>query len=520
MKTYSQRSIGDSSSLPELRQSQLKSITLLAMCLALFMALLDDTAINIALTKIQTNLGVSISGLQWILNSYSLSFASLVLPSGTLGDKFGRKRVFLTGLGIYTAASLICGLAPSLGFLILGRTLQGIGAAALLPISLSIITNAFPEPTEKTKAIGIWSAVSGIALIAGPVLGGFLVDTLGWQSIFYLNIPLGGLAFWITYRYIKDTFEPSRQSLDIWGFLLSAIFLSALVYRLTANIPGGWQSSQSLGLLGIAGLSLTAFFIVESRCSYPMLPLPLFRNPTFAVVNLVQLLLGFNLVSLLFIFSLFFQQVQGYSASETGLRFLPLNVAFIIVSFVSGWLVTRLGWRFTIAIGLVFTSVATLSFLQIDADTQYWSFWKSIVLLGTGFGLAVSPLTTVAMSSASPNQAGITSSLLNTDMRLGGVLGIAIQGTILKSKITWELSQLLEKFRVSPSLKNDVIDTVLRQGVQDSETLPKIISALALKESFSHSFVSGLHTAVLISGFIQLIGAVLILAFVKVKFKG
>ncbi|MCC5632405.1 MFS transporter [Nostoc sphaeroides CHAB 2801] len=229
-----------------MNRDRIKAVTLAAMCFALFMANLDDTVMNMALPKIQISLNSGVSGLQWILNAYTLSAAGIMLPSGTLGDIYGRKRVFLTGLVIFTIASLICGLAPNLSILITGRTLQGIGAAALVTGSLSIIADTFPEPKEKAKALGIWAAVSGLALVAGPALGGLLVDTLGWQSVFFLNLPLGAIAFQVTSRVVKESKDPSKQRLDVPGLLLSVIFLASLTYTLTQGNAGLWRYRRSL----------------------------------------------------------------------------------------------------------------------------------------------------------------------------------------------------------------------------------------------------------------------------------
>lgn len=426
-----------------MNRGRVKAIILGAMCFALFMANLDDTVMNVALPKIQTSLDSGVSGLQWILNAYTLSAASLVLTSGTLGDIYGRKRVFLAGLVIFTIASFICGLAPNLGILIAGRTLQGIGAASLVPSSLAILADTFPKPDEKAKAIDIWSAVSGIALVAGPVLGGLFVDTLGWQSVFFLNVLLGAIAFVVTSRILRESKNPSQQRLDVPGLVFSVVLLASLTYALTEGNAGVWRSPLLVLLLVVAGLSLLGFLVIESRSSHPMLPLHLFSNPTFAIVNVVSVLVFFTLVSLLFIFSLFLQQVQGYSAAAAGLRFLPLNGAFVIASLVSGWFAARLGWRFAITAGLLLAGVATFSFIGISADTEYGAIIWKLVLSGFGGGLTLAPLAAVAMSCTPPTQAGIASAVLNTSNRLGGVLGVALQGTIFTQRLASDLARSL-----------------------------------------------------------------------------
>ena len=292
-----------------------------AMCLALFMTNLDGTVVDVALPQIQRSLGASLLGLQWILNAYALPVASLLLLGGTLGDLYGRKQVFGVGLVIFTLASLGCGLAPNLTILIGGRSLQGIGAAALIPLSLTIVTDTFPDPQQRTKAIGVWTAVSALALVAGPVLGGVLVDTWGWRSLFFLNVPLGAIALIMACRAVPAS-RVSTQDIDWLGLLFSIVLLASLTYALTEGSAGAWRTPRVLWLLGVAGLSAIAFVVVESRSDRPFFPLYLLRS-SFAAINLVPVLVFFTSGSLLFIFSLFFQQVQGMTAAAAAMNYVP-----------------------------------------------------------------------------------------------------------------------------------------------------------------------------------------------------
>ncbi|MDZ8188315.1 MAG: MFS transporter [Nostoc sp. ChiSLP02] len=496
-----------------------QAIALLVMGLALFMANLDDTVMNVALPKIQISLGSDLSQLQWILNAYTLTAASLILTSGTLGDIYGRKRIFLTGLVVFTIASIICSLAPNLGILIAGRTFQGIGAAVLVTISLSILTEKFPEPKQRAKALGIWAGISGIALVAGPVLGGLLVDNLGWQSVFFLNVPLGAVVFWLTSRVIRESKNPGKQRLDVPGLVLSIVLLASLTYALTEGNAGLWRSPLIVFLLAMAGLSLLGFLLVESRSSHPMLPLHLFNNPTFAVVNIVSVLVFFTLVSLLFIFSLFLQQVQGYSAAATGVRFLPMNAAFVIASLCSGWFAARLGWRFGIATGLLLAGMAALSFIQVNADTEYGAIWWKLILCGFGAGLTLAPLTAAAMSTVAPTQTGIASGILNTSNRLGSVLGVALQGTILTQRLASDLRRSLSAWDLPSNLKQQLIVDALHGAAKVPSDLPGSISEVDLEQAINNAFVSGLHAAILVASFALLTGAFLILVFVQPTFK-
>lgn len=497
--------------------NQVKAVTLGAMCLALFISNLNDTVMNVALPQIQVSLDASVSQLQWILNAYTLPIASLVLPSGTLGDIYGRKRIFLGGIVLFTLASVICGFADNLSILLVGRTIQGIGAAALIPASLAILVDTFPDPKEKAKAIGIWSAVSGLALIAGPILGGLLVDTIGWQSVFFLNLPLGIITFRITSRFVRQVAKPTKQTLDLPGMILSTLMLASVVFILTeGNFDQLWRSP--LILLGVAVVSV-AFLWVESRSPHPMLPLPLLGDSAIATVNIVIILLYFTMFSLLFIFNLFLQQVQGYSATAAGIRFLPMNLAFIVATFGSGWIAVRLGWRLTIAIGLTVVAVINFSFTQIGADTAYSSFWGQLVLAGFGGGLTISPLTAAAMSCVPTTKVGVASAILNSSVRIGGVLGIALQGSILSQRLAADLRRSLAAFDLSPQLQEQLIAKALHQGINTTTTLPPELSAVAWQQAFGNAFVAGLRTNVFLASALLLVGVGLILAFLPSNLK-
>jgi MFS transporter, DHA2 family, methylenomycin A resistance protein len=497
-----------------INRSRFKAITLLAMCFALFMAQIDGTVVNVALPKIQSSLGSNVSGLQWIANADSVLVATLVLMSGTLSDIYGRKRTFLTGVVICMIAAIICGFAPNLGILIAGRFLQGIGNAALIPTSLAILAGTFPNPKEKTKAISIWSAVSGLALIAGPVLGGVLVDTLGWQSVFFINLPLGAIAFWLTSSFVRESKYQRHGHLDVPGSLLSIVFLALFTYAIIEGNAGFWRSPLIILLLTLAGVSLLGFLAIESHSSHPMLPLKLFKNPTFTIVNVVSVLVFFTVASLLFIFSLFLQQVQGYSAVAAGLRFLPMNIAFVSAAFISGLLATRLGWRLTIAIGLMLAGIATMLFLRIRAGIEYEAIVLSLIISGFGCGLTLAPIAAAAMSSAPPTHAGIASAVLNTSNAIGGVLGIAVQGTILKQWLASDLARSLSAWNLPANLQNQLIADVLQNGAKVPSHLPANITPSALHQAINSAFISGLHATVVVASFTLFTGALLILAFV------
>lgn len=506
MKSTSDSTLPSTAVQSSTASNRSKAIALGAMCLALFTAVLDDTVMKVALPQIQMGLDAPVSGLQWILNAYTLPVACLVLPCGTLGDIYGRKRVFLAGLMLFSLASLLSGLAFNLPILISGRILQGIGAAGLIPTSLAIVVDTFPDPQEQAKAISFWTAVSGLALLAGPLLGGILVDAWGWQSVFLINLPLGILTFWTTFRFVRLRTRPTYHQLDGPGIVLSIVLLASLTIALTNG--NGW----SPWFLGITCLSLISFVIVESRSVYPMLPLRLFKNVTFSVVTIVNVMMFFTLVSSLFIFSLFLQQVQGYSAAAAGLRFLPLNGAFIFASFISGWLASKLGLRFTIASGLILAGAAMLSFVHISPDTAYGTVAWKLILSGFGGGLTVSPLAAAAMGATPAVHAGTAAAILNITTRLGGVLGIALQGTLLTQQLASDLRQRLSNWNLSLQLRDQIVADALHNVAIPPQNLPTGIDVESIHWAMQSAFVSGLHTTAAVGGLVLLAGSSLMLA--------
>jgi DHA2 family methylenomycin A resistance protein-like MFS transporter len=509
----------DSNSAISLPSERTKTITLAAMCLVLFMTNFDGTATDVALPKIQQTLGADVGELQWIINAYNLPVASLLLPSGTLGDTYGCKRIFLIGLSIFTIASALCGFAPNLELLLVGRTLQGIGAAALMSLSLTILTATFPKPAEKAKVIGIWSAISALALVAGAGLGGLFIDMLGWHSIFLANVPLGILTLSLSAGVIQQPRAFSQQKLDVLGLGFSTIAIASLTYVITEGSAGAGLSPQQLLWIGVTGVSFLGFWLAEARNPSPLLPLSLLKNSTFMVVNLAQAFVFFTSASLLFMFSLFLQQVQGYSATAAGVCFLPMNTAIIVASFGSGWIAARWGWRFPVISGLTMAGVAILALTHIHAGSSYGQILWNLVLSGLGGGLAIAPLTSAAMSVIPPLQEGIASAVCNIGIQFGGILGIAVQGAVFSHQFTIELQQSLQAWKMPTNLQDQIIRKTLHNLADIPSNLPDSISLLALHQAIKNAFVSGLHATLFIAGFTLLAGSVLILLFVPAKLK-
>lgn len=488
-------------------QRRVKLITLGVMCFSLFMVMLDNTVVNVALPTMQRHFGSGISGLQWIVDGYILLFASLMLTGGTLGDIYGRKRLFTIGLVIFTAGSALCGLAPSLFVLIGGRALQGVGAAALMPGTLSILTNTFPDRRERAQALGIWAGVSGLALALGPMVGGIMVDTLGWQSIFFLNLPIGVLALVLAAWLVPESSNPAGRRLDLPGQLLAIIGLSSLTYALIEANNYGWGSAPIVGLFVVAAISFAAFVVVERRTVSPVLQLHFFRNPTFAGANLVAFLISFGFFAMLFFLTLFWQEVQGYSAAQAGVRSLPLTVAVMASAIVSGRVVGRIGSRVPMTLGMALLGTGILLLLTVQVSTSYGSMWWILVILGVGNGLVMSPMTAAVMGTVPPARAGMASATTSTTREVGGVFGIAFLGAIVTHRFVSELRAGLERLALPAPLRERIVEAA-GHGPQAGGTVPQGLPAAAIRDVVDRSFVSGIHTALWVAGIALLAGSV------------
>jgi len=410
--------------------------TLVAVSFGLFMIMLDNTVVNVALPSIRADLGISISELEWVVNAYALTFGVLLLSGGKLADLLGRRRIFIIGLVIFTAASLWCGLAASAGSLIAARSVQGVGAALLNPATLSIITATFPQ-RQRGTAIGIWAGVSALALAIGPMVGGILTERVGWNWIFFINIPVGVLAIVAARLFIDETRDTSReQRLDLPGLVTSAVGLFALTYGLIETNTHAWSSPRVLGLLALAAVSLTAFVLLESRQRLPMLDLSLFRNPTFAGANAAMALVGLAMFGVFFYNSLFIQNILGYSAIETGATFLPMTVLIILVAPFAGRLSDRIGPRWLMGAGMTLLTVSLLLFGTLDEHSTFWSILPGLAVGGLGMGLTMAPTTAAAMGSVPVDKAGVGSAVINAMRQVGGSLGIAVMGTLVATSVS------------------------------------------------------------------------------------
>ncbi|MFF4171974.1 MFS transporter [Streptomyces sp. NPDC001744] len=411
-----------------------RAVLLAVTCLGQFMVLLDNTIVGAALPDMRQRLHTELTGLQWIVDAYVLLVAMLLLSGGVFADRFGRKRVYLTGVAVFTAASVLCSLAPSLGWLVLGRALQGVGAAALSPASLALLAAAHPAPRERVRAIGLWAGLSGIGLAAGPVAGGVLTDAFGWPAIFLVNLPVGVVLLLVGRRHLDESRNPGAPAIDIPGTVLSVLGVGVLTYGLIEGGALGWTSPVILGSFAAAVTLLAAFVAVEARRPAPMLPLRLFRQRLFTVSHTAMTVVGFALMGSSFFFSQFFVYVQGSSILRAGLQTLPLSLAMVVVSPYAGRLAARYGFRGVVTTGLALAGLGLLALGAVHADTGYGNVWWRLGLAGTGFALTLSPLTGAAVQAVGPQEGGLASGISSTTRQIGAVLGVAVLGAVVRAR--------------------------------------------------------------------------------------
>jgi EmrB/QacA subfamily drug resistance transporter len=409
--------------------------TLAAVSFGLFMIMLDNTVVNVALPSMQRSLGLKISELEWVVTGYALTFGAFMLTGGKLADLFGRRLIFVVGLAVFTASSLACGLAGSGTLLIAARVVQGLGAALMNPATLSIITVTFP-PRQRGTAIGIWAGISALALAIGPLVGGLIAQRINWNWIFFINIPVGLLGIAAAYAFIDESRDTSReQRPDIPGLASSALGLFALSYALIEANTYGWTSARILGAFAVAAVALGAFVLLELHQRLPMLDLSLFQNRIFAGANTVMLLVGLAMFGVFFYVSLYLQQVLGYSPTQAGASFLPWTLLIILLAPQAGRLSDRIGPRPLVTTGMVVLTGSMLVFAISGTRASFWALLPGMLLGGIGMSAAMAPVTAAAMSSVRPDKAGVGSAVLNSMRQVGGSLGIAIMGAIVAAGI-------------------------------------------------------------------------------------
>lgn len=410
-----------------------KPLVLASLCLGQFMIQLDITIVNVALPAIGRDLHSSLSGLQWVLDGYSLALASLLLTGGRIGDRAGHRRCYLAGLVLFGIASALCAAAPSAGLLICFRILQGVGGAIQLPATLAILTHTFTSPRERAQAVGIWTSAAGSALIIGPVLGGALIAALGWRAVFVINLPIALVAVALARTQITDSTAPAGGTLDLRGQALATAALGLLAAGAIEGGQRGFTGALPVGLL-IGGVAcLAGFLTTELHAKSPMLPLRFFRSAAYAAGNLSALVMGFVNVGLLFILTLFFQQVQGHSAIAAGLRFVPYSASFVLSGPLIGRAISRVGHRLPMSTGCLLLAAGCLLLTGLDTHSGYGAVAWRLVIIGVGYGLLSTPMAAVVLSSVPAARAGMASSTNLTGRVTGGLFGIAVLGALMRS---------------------------------------------------------------------------------------
>jgi EmrB/QacA subfamily drug resistance transporter len=404
--------------------------TLAAVSFGLFMIMLDNTVVNVALPSIQRDLGADLSELEWIVTGYALTFASLMLVGGKVADAYGRRRIFVTGIVVFTLASLLCGLANSSEMLIGARVIQGAGAALMNPATLSIIAATFP-PRERGTAIGIWAGTSALALAIGPLAGGLITEHLDWSWIFFINVPIGLLGIAASFLFIDESRDETHSSLDLPGLATSAIGLFALTYGLIEANTYGWTSGRILASFAISVVALASFIVIERRRREPMLPLELFRNGTYTGANLVMLLVALAMFGVFFFVSLYMQNILGYSAVQAGAAFLPMTMLIIFIAPLAGKTSDRLGSRGLMTAGMILLSVQLLIFSRLGVDASFFDLLPALVIGGVGMSLTMTPSAAAATRSVPVDKAGVGAAVLNCARQVGGTMGVAIMGAIV-----------------------------------------------------------------------------------------
>jgi EmrB/QacA subfamily drug resistance transporter len=407
-----------------------KWFTLAAVAFGLFMIMLDNTVVNVALPSIQRDLRADLSELEWIVTGYALTFAALMLIGGKLADAYGRRRAFVGGIVVFTGASLWCGLAGSSHELIAGRVLQGVGAALMNPATLSIIAATFP-PRERGAAIGIWAGVSALALAIGPLVGGLITEHLDWSWIFFVNVPIGILGIAASYVFIDESRDETHERLDLPGLATSGIGLFALTFALIEANTYGWGSTRIMGAFAVAVAALVGFFLLERHQRAPMLPLELFRSGTYTGANLVVLLVALAMFGVFFFVSLYMQNVLGYSPVQAGAAFLPMTILIILVAPVAGRASDRIGSRGLMTAGLLLVAVHLAYFSRLGQSASYWDLFPALLVGGVGMSLTMTPSAAAATRSVPVDKAGVGAAVLNAARQTGGSIGIALMGAIM-----------------------------------------------------------------------------------------
>ncbi|MFL5232520.1 MAG: MFS transporter [Microvirga sp.] len=410
-----------------------KSLVLFTTCLGVFIAQLDTSVVNLALKHVSSDLSSNVSQLQWIVDAYNLTYASFLLTGGILGDVLGRRRIFIVGNVLFALGSLICGFAPDNATLIGGRALSGLGAALELPVSLAIVSQTFPDDSERARAIGIWASCNGLAWLVGPASGGLIVDYVGWRGIFLVIVPFAALACVLARKAIAAGRDGEHRRIDVPGQILAVLALATFAFAFIEGSHWGWSTAPVVGSLIASALATLGFVVVELRGRAPLLPINLFRQSQFSTACLVAACMTFGMYATLFLMPLYLQVGRGASAFVAGLQMMPMPLAFVLVGQASGALAVRFGARAMMTAGMAMMGAGQLLLVFISTDTSLIYVEVAFLIIGVGLGLNTGPVLNVAVSAASSAQAGVASGIVNTARIVGATLGVAVLGALFAS---------------------------------------------------------------------------------------
>ena len=492
--------------------------TLSVLCLTLVLVSVDNTILNVAIPTLARDLRASGSQLQWIVDSYVLVFAGLLLTAGSLGDKLGRRGALIVGMGIFGIGSVAASMAGTPGQLIAFRAVMGIGGAFIMPATLSILTNVFTDAKERAKAIAIWAGCSGLGVALGPVTGGWLLQHFSWGSVFLVNIPVLLLAIVGALIVVPTSKDPHSPKLDVGGALLSMAGLAALLWALIEAPERGWTSSTTVAAFGAAVVVLGIFGWWESRQAEPMLDLSLFKNPRFSAASGAVTMIFFALFGSLFIVTQYMQSVMGYSALQAGVRYLPLAGMLMLTSPISAKLAERVGTKIVVTIGLVGVSLGLLLMLRLETDSGYGPLLTGMLVLAFGMGMTMAPATESIMGSLPPEKAGVGSAVNDTTREVGGALGVAVLGSVLSSIFGSRMDGAFGSVAVPHDVR-DVAEHSIGGALAVADRIGGEMGATVAKAART-AFVAGFHTTSVVAAGFAAVGAVVALVFLPAKALG
>ncbi|MFF3248167.1 MFS transporter [Streptomyces sp. NPDC002870] len=421
--------------MPELTHRR-QLLVLAICCMSLLIVSLDNTVLNVALPSIRKDLDASVAGMQWTIDAYTLVLASLLMLAGSTADRIGRRRVFQAGLFLFTLGSLLCSLAPNLESLVAFRMVQATGGSMLNPVAMSIIANTFTDPRERARAIGVWGGVVGISMAAGPLVGGVLVDSVGWRSIFWLNLPIGLAAAVLTWLYVPESRAPKPRRPDPVGQLLIMALLGSLTYAIIEGPSAGWTSPLILGFSTLAVLALAGLLLYEPRRAEPLIDLRFFRSAPFSGATVIAVCAFASLGGFLFLNTLYLQDVRGLSALDAGLYMLPMAAMTLVCAPLAGRLVGSRGPRLPLVIAGITMAATGVLFAAYEAETSDAMLFAGYVLFGLGFGMVNTPITNTAVSGMPRAQAGVAAAVASTSRQIGQTLGVAVIGAVLAAGVS------------------------------------------------------------------------------------